>query len=39
MPIIAENKISIKSVIERAILNAVLDLVGSAKMNGGKDGN
>jgi hypothetical protein len=32
MPIIAENKVSIKSVIERAVLNAVLDLVGSAKM-------
>lgn len=37
MPIIAENKVSIKSVIERAIVNAVLDLVGSAKMEG--DGN
>lgn len=34
MPVIAENKVSIKSVIERAILNAVLDLVGSAKMDG-----
>jgi hypothetical protein len=34
MPIIAENNVSIKSVIERAILNAVLDLVGSAKMDG-----
>lgn len=34
MPIIAENKVSIKSVIERAILNAVLDLVGSVKING-----
>ncbi len=38
MPIIAENEVSIKSVIERAILDAVLDLVGSAKMDGG-DGN
>lgn len=34
MPIIAENNVSIKSVIERAILNDVLDLVGSAKMDG-----
>lgn len=37
MPMIAENKVSIKSVIERAILNAVLDAVGMAKMDG--DGN
>lgn len=34
LPLIAENNISIKSVIERAILNAVLDLVGSTKMEG-----
>lgn len=34
MPIIAESKESIRSVIDRAILNAVLDLVGSAKMDG-----
>lgn len=27
LPIVAENKVSIKSVIEKAILNAVLDLV------------
>lgn len=32
--VVAENNVSIKSVIERAILNAVLDLVGSAKMEG-----
>lgn len=32
MPIIAENKTSIQSVIERAILNAVLDLVGETKI-------
>ena len=32
MPVIAENKISIKSVIDRAVINAVLDLVGEAKM-------
>ena len=31
MPVIAENKVSIQSVIENAILNAVLDLVGSAE--------
>ena len=37
LPVIAENKVSINSIIERAILNAVLDLVGSAKMDG--DGN
>lgn len=34
MPVIAENNVSIKSVIERAVLNAVLDLVGSTKMEG-----
>lgn len=39
MPIIAENKVSIKNVIDRAILNAVLDLVGSSKMGGVVDGN
>lgn len=38
MPIIAENKVSIKSIIERAIVNAVLDLVGSAKMDGDWNG-
>ena len=31
-PVIAENNVSLKSVIDGAILNAVLDLVGSAKM-------
>lgn len=32
LPIVAENKVSIQSVIEKAILNAVLDLVkGGAK--------
>lgn len=39
MPIIAEDKVSIKSVIERAIVNAVLDLVGSAKMDGERKDN
>ena len=39
LPVIAENKVSIQSVIERAILNAVLDLVGSAKMDGKGDGD
>lgn len=29
---IAENKVSIKSVIDRAVLNAVLDLVGETKI-------
>lgn len=37
MPIIAENNVSIKSVIERAVVNAVLDLVGMAKMDGKGD--
>lgn len=31
-PLIAENKVSIKSVIKRAIMNAVLDSVGETKM-------
>ena len=32
MPVIAENKVSIKSVIDRAVINAVFDLVGETKM-------
>lgn len=32
MPVIAENKVSIKSIIDRAVVNAVLDLVGETKM-------
>lgn len=32
LPVIAENKVSIKSVIDIAIVNAVLDLVGEAKI-------
>ena len=39
MPVIAENKVSIKSVIERAILDAVLDLVGSTKTDGERKDN
>lgn len=31
-PVIAENKVSIKSVIDRAVVNAVLDSVGEAKI-------
>ena len=31
MPVIAENKISIKSIIDRAIVNAVLDLIAETK--------
>lgn len=31
MPIVAENKVSIKSVVEKAILTAVLDSVGNEK--------
>ena len=38
LPVIAENKVSIQSVIERAILNAVLDLVGEAKIDGKGEG-
>ena len=34
LPVIAENKVSIDSVIKRAILNAVLDLVGESKLGG-----
>ena len=33
LPVIAKNNVSIQNVIERAILNAVLDLVGSTKMD------
>ena len=33
LPTVAENKVSIQSIIERAVLNAVLDLVGSAKFD------
>ncbi len=33
LPMIAENRVSIQGVIERAILNAVLDLVGEAKLS------
>ena len=31
MPVIAENNISIKSIIDRAIVNAVLDLIAETK--------
>ena len=31
-PVIAENTVSIKSVIDRAVVNAVLDLVGETKI-------
>ena len=33
LPIVAENRVSIQSVIERAILNAVLDLVAETKQD------
>lgn len=39
LPVIAENKVSIKSVIDRAVINAVLDLVGETKMEAKEDGN
>ena len=32
MPVIAENKVAIKSIIDRAVINAVLDLVGETKI-------
>ena len=32
LQVIAENKVSIKTVIDRAIVNAVLDLVGETKI-------
>lgn len=38
MPVIAENKVSIKSVIDKAVINAVLDLVGETKMEAKEDG-
>lgn len=37
LPIIAENRVSIQSVIEKAILNAVLELV-QAQKEGASDG-
>lgn len=33
MPVIAENNTSIQSIIEKAVLNAVLDLVGANKLD------
>ena len=33
MPVIAENTVSIKSVIDRAVINEVLDLVGETKID------
>ena len=37
MPIVAENKVSIQSVVEKAILNAVLDLVHPTEKGGGEE--
>lgn len=34
MPVVAENRVSIQSVIDRAIVNAVLDAVAEAKKGG-----
>ena len=31
LPVIAENKVSIKTIIDRAIINAVLDLIAETK--------
>ena len=31
LPVIAENKVSIKSIIDRSIINAVLDLIAETK--------
>ena len=35
MPVVIENRTNIQAIIDRAILSAVLDLVGEAKMDGG----
>lgn len=35
MPVVIENRTNIQAIIDRAILSAVLDLVGEAKMGGG----
>ena len=37
MPIVAENRVSIQSVIENAILNAVLDLVHPTEKGGAEE--
>ena len=37
MPVVIENRTNIQAIIDRAILSAVLDLVGEAKMGGGAD--
>lgn len=37
MPVVIENRTNIQAIIDRAILSAVLDLVGEAKMDGGAD--
>ena len=37
MPVIAENRVSIMSIIEKAVLNAVLDLISDADANGCAD--
>lgn len=37
LPIVAENKVSIQSVIENAILNAVLDLVHPTEKGGAEE--
>lgn len=37
MPVVIENRTNIQTIIDRAILSAVLDLVGEAKMGGGAD--
>ena len=37
MPVVCENKVSIQAVIDKAILDAVLGLVNSQKMDGGNE--
>lgn len=37
MPVACENKVSIQAVIDKAILDAVLGLVNSQKMDGGNE--
>ena len=37
MPVVIENRTNIQAIIDQAILSAVLDLVGEAKMAGGAE--
>ena len=37
MPVVIENRTNIQAIIDQAILSAVLDLMGEAKMDGGAE--